>query len=82
MYEFSNFQEDAYHVYEVVEFITKPVAGCSKLWNLGLIVSLKEKLPQAFIQIEWMEDNFRNLTAKVWANLDNPIKIYDFSKVS
>ena len=28
-----------------------------------------------------MEDDFRNLTAKVWANLDNPIKIYDFSKV-
>ena len=27
-----------------------------------------------------MEDNFRNLTAKVWANLDNPIKRYDFSK--
>ena len=24
----------------------------------------------------------RNLTAKVWANLDNPIKRYDFSKVS
>ena len=43
---------------------------------------LKEKLPQAFVQIGWMEDNFRNLTAKVWANLDNPIKIYDFSKVS
>ena len=29
-----------------------------------------------------MEDDFRNLTAKVWANLDNPIKRYDFSKVS
>ena len=28
-----------------------------------------------------MEDDFRNLTAKVWANLDNPIKRYDFSKV-
>ena len=26
-----------------------------------------------------MEDDFRNLTAKVWANLDNPIKSYDFS---
>ena len=46
---------------------------------------LKEKLPQAFMQIGWMEDDFRNLTAKVWANLDNPIKKYDFffsSKVS
>ena len=29
-----------------------------------------------------MADNFRNLPAKVWANLDNPIKRYDFSKVS
>ena len=29
-----------------------------------------------------MEDDFRNLTAKVWVNLDNPIKRYDFSKVS
>ena len=35
---------------------------------------LKEKLPQAFMQIGWMEDDFRNLTAKVWVNLDNPIK--------
>ena len=43
---------------------------------------LNEKLPQAFMQIGWMEDDFRNLTAKVWANLDNPIKRYDFSKVS
>ena len=46
------------------------------------MVCLKEKLPQAFMQIVWMEDDFRNLTAKVWANLDNPIKRYDFSKVS
>ena len=28
-----------------------------------------------------MENDFRNLTAKVWANLDNPIKSYDFSKI-
>ena len=41
---------------------------------------LKEKLPQAFMQIEWMENDFRNLTAKVWANLDNPIKSYNLSK--
>ena len=27
-----------------------------------------------------MEDDFINLTAKVWANLDNPIKRYDFFK--
>ena len=28
-------------------------------------LALKEKLPQAFMQIEWMENDFRNLTAKV-----------------
>ena len=28
-----------------------------------------------------MENDFRNLTANVWANLDNPIKSYDFLKV-
>ena len=50
-------------------------------WMVSIIY-LKEKLPQAFMQIGWMEDDFRNLTAKVWANLDNPIKRYDFSKVS
>ena len=47
-----------------------------------MALRLKEKLPQAFMQIGWMEDEFRNLTANVWANLDNPIKRYDFSKVS
>ena len=41
---------------------------------------LKEKLLQAFMQIEWVENDFRNLTAKVWANLDDPIKSYDISK--
>ena len=50
--------------------------------NLIRISPLMKKLPQAFMQIGWMEDNFRNLTAKVWANLDNPIKRYDFSKIS
>ena len=57
------------------------------MWTAGKIRKtvegpwiLKEKLPQAFMQIEWMENGFRNLTAKVWANLDNPIKSYDFSK--
>ena len=61
---------------------------CARLnWNISknflpIIIQLKEKLPQAFMQIGWMEDEFRNLTAKVWANLDNPIKRYDFSKVS
>ena len=53
-------------------------------WICGLhgVSILKGKLPQAFMQIVWMEDDFRNLTTKVWANLDNPIKRYDFSKVS
>ena len=46
------------------------------------VLSLKEKLPQTFMQIGWMEVDFRNLIAKVWANLDNPIKRYDFSNVS
>ena len=32
------------------------------------------------MQIGGMEDDFRNLTAKVWANLNNPIKRYDFFK--
>ena len=32
-----------------------------------------------FMQIGWMDSDIRNLTAKVWANLDNPIKSYDFS---
>ena len=50
--------------------------------NLLWSSSLKEKLPQTFMHIGWMEDDFRNLTAKVWANLDNSIKRYDFSKAS
>ena len=49
-------------------------------WKSNRWEFLKEKLPQAFMQIGWMEDDFRKLTAKVWANLDNPIKRYDFSK--
>ena len=27
-------------------------------------IKLKEKLPQAFMQIGWMEDDFRNLNSK------------------
>ena len=44
----------------------------------GYRYTLKEKLPQAFMQIEWMEKNFRNLTAKVWENVDNPIELWFF----
>ena len=50
--------------------------------GLTTLHSLKEKLLQAFMQNGLMEDDFRSLTAKVWANLDNRIKRYDFSKVS
>ena len=32
------------------------------------------------MQMGWKEYDFTNLTAKVWANLDIPIKRYDFSK--
>ena len=28
-----------------------------------------------------MENDFKNLTTKVWTNLDDPIKSYDFSKL-
>ena len=42
-----------------------------------LRVALKEK--HLCRLSEWKND-FRNLTAKVRANLDNPIKSYDFSK--
>ena len=48
--------------------------------NLHVFMRM-EKLPQAYMQIGWLEDDFRNLTANVWANWDNPIKRYDFSKV-
>ena len=48
---------------------------------LTVFTNLKEKLPQAFMQIEWMENDFRNLTVKsLGQNLDNPIKSYYFSK--
>ena len=43
---------------------------------------IKGEASQAFTQIGWMEDDIKNLTAKVWAKLDNPIKRYDFPKVS
>ena len=36
---------------------------------------------QAFMQIGWMEDDFRNLTAIQFGQiLDNPIKRYDFGQ--
>ena len=62
----------------VLHTIILPLAGS----GIKYIIRLKEKLPQAFMQIGLMEDDFRNLTSKVWGNLDNPIKRYDFSKVS
>ena len=33
------------------------------------------------MQIGWIESDFRNLTAKVWANLDNPVRELWFFKV-
>ena len=41
-----------------------------------------EDSPSIFMQIGWMENEFNNLTAKIWANLDNPVKSYDYSKVA
>ena len=38
------------------------------MFTKSISYNLKEKLPQAFMQIEWMENDFINLTAKVWAN--------------
>ena len=44
---------------------------CPSIHSISTL--LKEKLPQAFMQIGWKEGDFRNLTT-VWANLENPIK--------
>ena len=66
---------------QIQSFGTAPLVLVAPFKNLDRS-KLKEKLPQAFLQIGWMEDDFRNLTAKVWANLDNPITRYDFWKVS
>ena len=33
------------------------------------------------MQIGWLKNDFRNLTANVWANLDNPIKTFDFQSL-
>ena len=42
---------------------------------------LKEKLPEAFMQLlSELKIILENLTAKVWANVDNSIKNCDFSK--
>ena len=43
-----------------------------------IIFTKLEKLPQAFMLIGWMESDFRNLTAKIRANVDYPIKNYLF----
>ena len=45
----------------------------------GIKWSSNEKLPQAFLKIGRMENYFRNLKVKGWANFDNPINSYDFS---
>ena len=56
------------------------------LWNdenfgLDLPFNEQEKFTQEFMHIYWMKNNFRIITTtQVWANLDYPIKRYDFSK--
>ena len=57
-----------------------PRVNCSKRGNGIFLISLLKKFPKAFMHIGWMENDFRNLTAQVWANLDSPIKSYDFSQ--
>ena len=53
------------------------------MYEKALLSSIKgEASPSIKMQIGRMKYDFRNLTAKVWANLGNPIKRYDFSKVS
>ena len=47
---------------------------------LQCTVVKKRSFPKHFCRLG--EDDFRNLTAKDGPNLDNPIKRYDFSKVS
>ena len=40
----------------------------------------KGEVSQAFMQIGWMENDFRNLQQHIWTDLNNPIKSCDFSK--
>ena len=60
-----------------------PFKCSSVMWSAVVksYILIKEKLPQAFMQIGWMAKWIRNPTAKVWGNLDNPIKRYVFFKV-
>ena len=44
-------------------------------------VILKGKFPQTTMWIGWVESNFSNPTVKFWANLDNPFKRSNYSKV-
>ena len=43
--------------------------------------ALKGKFPQTTMWIGWVESNFTNPTAKVWADLDNPFKRSDYAKL-
>ena len=54
--------------------------GQNRLWN-NCHTNLKERLSQAFMQIGWMEDDFTNLTSKVWANLGQSNQEIWFFKV-
>ena len=43
--------------------------------------TLKGKFPQTTMWIGWVESNFRNPSIKVWADLDNPFKRSDYTKL-
>ena len=61
-----------------------------KFQKFAHLIEVKgEASPSSYkMQIGWQEEDFKYMymylpvTAKVWANLDNPIKRYEFSKVS
>ena len=57
-----------------------PLHGSVQYHERCTILKGEASMHKQYMQIEWMENDFRNLTAKVCANLDNPIKSYDFSK--
>ena len=43
--------------------------------------NLKGKFPQTTMWIGWVESNFRNPSVAVWADLDNPFKRSDYTKL-
>ena len=45
------------------------------------LFKLKGKFPQTTMWIGWVESNFRNPSVEVWADLDNPFKRSDYTKL-